>query len=323
MTARILMIVAIVLVLSCGLVRAGAPERYAVVVSGASGGQRYAENYDRWRGTLVTALREKLRFPAANITVLAEKAVAESKVASRETVRDVLTSLRARLAKDDLLLIVLIGHGTFDGADAKFNLVGPDLAASAWNDLIRGITARVIVVNTTGASFPFLERLSAQGRVVITATDSAAQRYDTVFPEFFAQALDDPAGDLDKNGRISIFEAFAFASDKVRQWYEQRGQLSTERPVLDDSGDGIGKEAGAPGPDGALARRTYLDADANVARGDDPALADLLRRRAQLEAQVEELKAKKETMEPEAYQTELERLLIDLAKVSQQIRKRS
>ena len=162
--------------------------------------------------------------------------------------------------------MLLIGHGTsLDGDEAKFNLVGPDLSATEWADLLKPLPGRLVFVNTTGASFPFLRRVAGRGRVVLTATDSAAQQFETVFPEFFIKAFDDAAADLDKNGRVSIWEAFTYASDGVRQWFEQKGQLPTERPLLDDTGAGIGREAQNPGTDGAVARITYLEPDAALA----------------------------------------------------------
>src|SRR5205085_1405311 len=120
--------------------------------------------------------------------------------------------------------------------------------------------------------------LAGPKRIVVTATDSSAQQFETVFPEFFVRAFDDPAADQDKNGRVSIWEAFSYASAAVRQWYDQHGQLATERALLDDNGDGIGREAQNPGPDGQLARAVYVAAEA-------PAAADseLARRRADLE----------------------------------------
>ena len=136
---------------------------------------------------------------------------------------------KKQLTRDDLLLLVLLGHGTFDGDAAKFNLVGPDLTAADWAGLLNGMQGRLVVINTTEASFPFLERLSGPNRVVITATDSAAQKYATVFPEYFAKSLGEASTDLDKNGRTSIFEVFAATSLAVKQHYEQRGQLTTER----------------------------------------------------------------------------------------------
>ena len=100
------------------------------------------------------------------------------------------------------------GHGTYDGDVAKFNLVGPDLTAADWATLFTGLPGRLVVVNTTEASFPFLERLSGPNRVVITATDSAAQKVRHGLPEYFAKAMREASSDLDKNGRTSIFEVF-------------------------------------------------------------------------------------------------------------------
>jgi hypothetical protein len=300
---------------------ASAGERYAVVVSGASGGEKYAEQQKKWSDELTGALRNTFIFSEANVVTLSEAGSGTSR-ATAENVRKLLGDLRRRLTRDDLLLLVLIGHGTFDGEAAKFNLAGPDLTAVEWRNLLDGIPGRVVVVNTTESSYPFLEELSQRGRVVITATDSVAQRFATVFPEHFVRGLSDLSADFDKNGRISIWEAFASASASVKQYYEQRGQLSTERPVLDDNGDKVGREADAPGPDGTVARSTYLDAEPGTITA-DVALAGLQRRRAALEAQLDELKAKKDSLAAEDYEAQLERVLVELARVARQIRQRS
>ena len=178
-------------------------------------------------------------------------------------------------------------------------------------------------VDTSSASVPFLHRLAGRGRVVLTATDSAAQQYETVFADFFVKAFDDAAADGDKNGRVSIWEAFTYASAGVQAWFEQKGQLPTERPLLDDTGAGIGREAQNPGLDGAIARVTYIQPDAPIALPSDTALATLVRRQAELQSQIEELKARKDTTAAEQYETELERLLVELARVAVQIRSKS
>jgi len=220
--------------------------------------------------------------------------------------------------------VLLIGHGTsLDGEEAKFNLVGPDLTATEWADLVKPIPGRVIFVDTTGASFPFLRRMAGRNRVVLTATDSAAQQFETVFPEYFLKAFDDVAADLDRNNRVSVWEAFTYASAGVRQWFEQKGQLPTERPLLDDTGAGVGREALNPGTDGAVARVTYLQPDAALALPADTAVAVLVKRRAELETQLEELKARKESTPPAQYDADLEKLLIEIARVSVQIRTKS
>jgi hypothetical protein len=298
-----------------------AGERYAVIVSGASGGDKYAEQQKKWSADLTGALKNTFIFADANVVTLSEDGTGTTK-ATADNVRRLVGDLRRRLTRDDLLMVVLIGHGTFDGEAAKFNLVGPDLTAVEWKNLLDGVQGRLVVVNTTESSYPFLEELSQRGRVIITATDSVAQRFATVFPEHFVRGLADLSADFDKNGRISVWEAFASASASVKQYYEQRGQLSTERPVLDDNGDKVGREAEAPGPDGTVARSTYLDAEPGTVTA-DLALAGLQRRRVALEAQLEELKSRKESLATEDYEAQLERVLVELARVARQIRQRS
>ena len=253
--SRAIKITLLVLMLSPPAVAA---EHYAVIVSGAAGGAKYAEQQQQWRARLVVALTTRLAFAADNIVVLDEESGGSSN-ANAGNVRRVLADLRRRLTSDDALLLVLLGHGTFDGVDAKFNLIGPDLSAREWRGLIDGIAGRLVFVDTTETSFPFLEELSARGRVVITATDSVAQRFTTVFAEHFVQALSEPSSDSDKNGRLSVWEAFAAASAGVQRHYVQLGRLSTEHPLLDDNGDRQGREADAPGEDGAWARTLYFD----------------------------------------------------------------
>ena len=245
---------------------------------------------------------------------------AQAQSATRDNVRATLTRLARDMKRDDVVMVVLFGHSTFDGVDAKFNLVGPDLEAAEWERLVTAIPGRVVFVNTTAASAPFMKRLAGPGRVVITATDNPAQRYQTVFPEFFAQAFDAKDVDLDKDGRVSIWEAFAYASTQVKLYYRQRGQLSVERPVLDDTGDGVGKEAGETGADGAIASRTFLDASDDPGSGAGPALSELINRRNVLEQEFEDLKRRRGFMPAGDYEKQRDILLIDIARISHEIR---
>ena len=303
---------------------ARAGDRYALVVTGASGGDAYAQKYAKWRASFVGTLRGKFHYDPRRLIVLGETAGEDIQTATREHVRGALADLRKRMTKDDQLLVLLIGHGTsLDGEEAKFNLVGPDLNATEWSDLLRPLPGRLVFVNTTGASFPFLRKLALKGHVVLTATDTAAQQFETVFPEFFLKAFDDAAADLDRNNRVSIWEAFTYASAGVRQWFEQKGQLPTERPLLDDTGAGIGREAQTPGTDGAIARVTYLEPDVALTLPADTALAGLMRRRAELDTLLEELKARKESTPPDQYDADLEKLLVEIARISAQIRAKS
>jgi hypothetical protein len=299
-----------------------AAERHALIVIGAAGEAKYRDTYTKWHDSLVASLRERYKVPAGQIVTLKDQG-APDEMATAANLRAAFSAFRGTLQADDVLLVVLIGHGSADGDVAKFNIVGPDLDASQWSEMLKGVPGRLAVVNTTGASFPFLAGLSSRGRVVVTATDSSAQRFDTVFPEYFIQALATEESDLDKNGRVSLWEAFNRATAGVKQHYEQRGQLATERAVLDDDGDGAGKEAGAPGGDGALARAFYLDPDVPEAATGDAQLTELYRRRAALEAEIEALKGKKASMGEQDYLNQLEKLAVELARVSREIRSRS
>lgn len=316
--------VLMLLVAGLGAGPARAQGHYTLLVTGASGGSTFKENLDRWRATLIAALRDVPVFDDEYLIVLAETPGPGVGRASREGVRRAAEQLAGRMGEDAVLYVVLIGHGSFDGIDAKFNLVGPDLEAAEWDALLSRLPGRLVFVNTTSASFPFLERLAGRGRTIVTATESAVQRYDTVFPKFFVEAFVDLSADRDKDGRVSILEAFEFASAGVRQWYQQRGQLATERALIDDTGDGRGIEAGQSGPDGAIAARLYLGAGAEETEVvTDPRLAPLVTRRRALRQAVDDLKAVKGEMGPALYSRDLERVLIELARVSRQIRRAS
>jgi hypothetical protein len=303
---------------------ASAGDNYALVVTGASGGEAYATKYDGWRRAFVSTLHEKFAYPEDHVVVLSEREEPGVAPATRDQVRRTLVDLRSRLTKDDLLVVLLVGHGTSAegpaGEDAKFNLVGPDLAASEWASLLKPLAARLVFVDTTSVSFPFIHQLAGPGRIVITATDSTAQEFETVFGEWFVKAFTEPAADADKNGRVSMLEAFTYASAGVRRSFEEHNELPTERPLLDDDGDGAGREAQVAGADGALARATYLQA---VAVPPEAARRALTARQTALEAEIEALRVRRSSMPPDAYQAELERLLLELARVSAELRSKS
>jgi len=311
--------VLVVLVVLCGAARAG--ERYALIVTGANGEDSYAPQYAQWRQTASVALIEKLGFDATHIVALYDGGDADH-TSTAAGVRKSIDALRARMTGEDVLLVLLMGHGSFDGTEAKFNLVGPDLSSAEWAALLKPLPGTLAVVDGTAASFPFLQHLAAPHRIVITATDSVAQRFDTVFPEYFVRALTDPEADIDKNGRISLWEAFNAASVGVKRYFAQRGQLATERALLDDNGDGEGREAGGEGTDGSASARLYLDPDVPGAAPTDEVLLTLLQKRASLQADIDDLKQRRLLMTPAEYQEEFERLMIGLARVSRDVRAR-
>jgi hypothetical protein len=310
--------------------RAQAPQPAALaqtrvlIVSGAAGSDEYAERQRTWREELVGQLTTRMAVPASRIVVLTEAAISGYQTATAVNVRQALATIRASQAAADTLLVVLFGHGTFDGVDAKFNLVGPDLTAHEWRDGFKEMPGRLVFVQTASSSFPFLAALAGPNRVVMTATDSPQQKYDTVFGEYFVGAFkaDADGADLDTDGRISMWEAFAFAADASKRYYQQRGQLSVERALLDDSGDGLGRDLAKQGDDGLLASRLFLDPDPAAASG-DPSVTLLIGQRNTLESELDELRRKKGFMPEGDYGRELERVIVSIARVSRDIRRRT
>jgi hypothetical protein len=297
--------------------------RYVVIVQGASGDPQYATMHRAWVDGLAAALRDRLKIDPANISLLTEQPKNERELrGTAESVRTVFGRLAKETKADDLVFVMLIGHGSGDAAAAKFNLVGPDLASEEWSALLKPIAARIAFVDSTSSSFPFVAALSGPNRVVITATGSYAQRYHTVFPDAFIKALMAPESDADKNGRISLLEAFTQASRIVALHYEQKGNMSTETPTIEDTGDGKGRSAVVPGDDGAIAALTYLDVVAAPTAA-DPEVRALLVRQQTLTEQIDELRRRRGTISREEFDREFEKLIIDLALVSRDVRKRT
>jgi hypothetical protein len=187
---------------------------------------------------------------------------------------------------------------------------------------VKPVAGRVAFVDTTASSFPFLKGMAAPGRVVITATSTNGQRFDTVFPGAFIDGLGAPSADADKNGRVSLLEAYNHALRLVAQHFEQAGTIQTERAVFDDTGEGVGRNAAVPGGAiGTIASLTYLDTPKAVTSA-DPAIQEMLARQQSLTQQVDDLRRKRPTMTPEAYDEAFEKLIIDLALVSRDLRRR-
>lgn len=295
--------------------------RHAILIQGASGEPQFATQHRGWLESLASTLQEKFGFELARIVRLTERPVTGEQRATAELVKAEFAKLAA-VPSTDVVLICLIGHGTGEGSAAKFNLVGPDLSVAEWAALLAPIKARVVFVNTASVSFPFVEGLTGERRIVISATNIPAQRYATMFAEAFVQALNAEAADLDKNARLSIWEVFTYASRLQKQHFEQKGLLSTERAVLEDNGDGKGRDAAAAtGDDGTLSTMTYLDAKVE-ARPTDPALQMLLQRQELLTEEIDALRRKKASMPAAEYEAAFEKLMVQMATLGAEIRKK-
>lgn len=301
--------------------RAAEGARYALIIQGASGEEQYATLHRRWVSELGAALRDRFRYGAANVITIAEQPAAGESRSTAENIRGVIARLAKSLTPDDQLAVFFIGHGTGDGADAKFNLIGPDLTIAQWKALLDTIPARLVVLDTTSGSFPFLAGLAGKDRIVITATSTGSQKYHTQFPEAFIAALTSPDTDLDKNSRLSFLELFSQTTRLVKQHYEQKNVMATEVAVFDDNGDGKGQMAASDAGDGRLAGLTYLDPPA-VVTTTNPELQKLLARQQALTEQIDDLRRRQPTIPAAEYTTQLEALLVQLAEVSRDVRRR-
>lgn len=304
---------------------AAAQETHLIVVVGLAGDPEHGELFERWAATLVDGAG-RLGVERSRIAYLADKAEADpTRITGRSTkagVEAAFASVARSAGPDDVVLALLIGHGTFDGKVAKFNLPGPDMTPADFEPLLARLPSkRVVFVNTASSSAPFLAELSAPGRTIITATRTGNERFATLFGGAFVDALMTEAADADKNRRVSMLEAFNAARLDVARAYEREGIMLTEHPLLDDSGDGKG--TGEPQPDGAngrIAGMISLGAAGADPLPTEPALRALHLERRDLERRVEALKLLKGGMDAARYAAELEKLLTALALKTRQIR---
>ena len=299
---------------------------FLLIVVGLSGDPEHGELFQKW-GTALAEASAKVGVTQDRLVYLADTKEPAGRIngrATREEIDKALAGFAKAAASEDVVYIVLFGHGSFDGQSARFNLPGPDITAAEFNTMIRRVPARnVVFVNTSSSSGPFVEALSAQGRTIITATRSGAEQFTTLFGGYFVEAFSSDMADADKNGRISMLEAFQYAKAEVARAYEREGLLATEHAMLDDNGDKNGSQTpAATGADGKLAAAMSLGSAADAAPlPEDPKLRALYLERRDLERRVESLRLLKDSMPPAKYTSELERLVTDLALKTREIRK--
>jgi hypothetical protein len=295
--------------------------KYAIIISGASGEAAYAKQFAQWTTALRAALVGKLGFAEDRVKMLVEKPTdPTAAAATAEGVKRIFASLRTELNSDNVLFIFLIGHGSFDGKEAKFNLVGPDLSAGDYNNLLSSLPSqRAVIFDMASTSGEFIKPLSAKGRVIVTATRSGQEQNATRFTEFFIAALGATDADIDQDGHLSVLEAFTYANRLTADFYTRAGRLATEHALLEDNGDGVGHQK-AEGGDGLLARATYIDSLSLQQAAANAATVKLLRDRTRLEGEIAQLIARKRDLPESAYEAELEKLFIELAKTNRAIK---
>lgn len=298
---------------------------FLLIVVGLAGDPEHGELFAKWGSALADA-SAKVGVARERLIYLAETTDQGGRPDGRAT-RDEIEKALAGFAKaataEDVVYVVLFGHGSYDGQTARFNLPGRDMTPADFNALLRKVPGRVVFVNTSSSSGPFIEELSGPGRAIITATRSGAEQFTTLFGGYFVEAFSTESADADKNGRISMLEAFQYARAEVARAYEREGLLATEHAMLDDNGDKAGSQTpSATAADGKLAAGLSLGSAADAAPlPADPKLRALHLERRDLERRVESLRLLKDSMPPAKYASELERLVTDLALKTREIRK--
>ncbi len=288
------------LVLGIGIAGASsafAQSTHALIVSGVSGEARLAQQFERDVGVMREALSKRF---GASVSVLTEKSSPRS---DKGAIIQALQKLARASKAGDQVLVVLVGHGSAQGGEARFNVPGPDITAFELAQALEPLAKRdVAVVVATSSSGAFITPLNGAGRVIITATKSGGQNEEVVFASHFAKALSEDVADVNKDGAVSLAEAFDYSKREVARFYQQNNRMATEQATV----TGAGAEA-------FLLRSPSSKAS-------DPVVQRLYAERALLQQRIVAHKEKKGSMRVEAYETELEKLLFQLAVVERQIR---
>jgi len=287
-----------------------------ITIAGLGGEADFDQRFAGWAQTIDQVLRASRT--DAKIDTLS------GKDSTRDRLREVLATAVQDCGPDDAIVLMIIGHGTFDGEEYKIALPGPDISGSELATLLNRVRAtRQLVVNMTSSSGGSIAALRKQGRIVITATKTGTEKNATVFARYWAEALRDPTADTDKNEAVTALEAYRYAIQKTAAFYESQKRLATEHPMLEDTGQGEGVRD--PSPDqgqGRLAAAfTLLRFGAAQAAAKDPAKQKLLARKEQVEQAIDLLKYQKAAMDLDQYKRELQKLLLDLARLQQEIDK--
>ena len=298
----------------CALAAQARAATYYVIVSGLGGEPDYEQRFTAAANELDKIF--KAADPAARVYSLTGAHATAAQL--RETMSAVARDAKA----DDDFALILIGHGSFDGAEYKFNLVGPDLTAAEIAAMCDRIAARrQLVVDTTSASGGAIQALMRPGRAVVAATKSGTEKNATVFARYWVEAFQDPSADTDKSDSISAMEAFTYAAKKTAEFYDSQKRLATEHSVFDDVGSGEPVRAAGNGQGMFLSSFTLLRLGASRQAANDPAKRALLEQKDTLEQKIDTLKYQKAAMDPADYKKQLTDALVELAKVQGELDK--
>ena len=304
------------------------PRTHVLIVTGSSGEPTFATQFHALAMGLRAVASARFGIPDSQVTYLAEQTTPDPRSISGRSTREGITQaidrIAARASAGDGVLILLIGHGSGDGDVSRFNVPGVDMTDADFKVQLDKLANQVVAfVNAASASGDFVKKVSGKNRVVVTATKSGFERNETLFASHFVGAYVKDGADADKDGRVSLLEAFAYARREVQREYETTNRLQTEHAMLDDDGDGAGRaDPGARGPDGTVANRFFLQPAAGLTAeaAANPRVAELLATQSRLQAQLDTLRLAKGGMKEAEYEKALEDLLIKISENANTLR---
>ena len=290
--------------------------QHVIVVVGAAGTDEYGAMFGEWADRWRQAATEG----QCDLTIVGQDDQSDDLTSLKHCVTELVQS-----PSKESVWLVLIGHGTFDGREARFNLRGQDLTAAERAAILQPVQRPVAVINCSSCSSPFLNALSGSGRIIVTATKDGAEIQFSRFGDYLSAAIGNPDADIDRDGQTSLLEAWLQASRRTEEFYESEGRLATEHSLLDDTGDGKGSRAelyegvrirdnvkDQQQVDGRLAHRWHL-VRSEAERQLTP---EHRQQRDELEDQLEKLRQRKTTFADEAeYLQALEKILVPLARI--------
>lgn len=285
---------------------------FYLTISGLGGEADYSQRFKMWAEDIDSSLKHA--GGDSNVMTL--------QAPTRDQIRARLAEITRTAKPADSVVVMLIGHGTYDGVDYKFNIPGADISGAELAGLLDHISAtHQLVVNMTSCSGGSIETLRRPTRIVITATKTGSEKNATVFARYFAEALRDPAADTDKNESISALEAFQFAQQKTTEFFDTQKRLATEHSVIEDTGKGTGERGpNAESGEGRLAAAfPVVRLGANAAAARDPNKRPLIEKKEQIEQAIDKLKFDKAAMPAAEYKRQLTQLLLELAKTQEAI----
>ena len=289
--------------------------QHVIVVLGAPGTPEYGAQFRQWAKRWIDAAKQG----DATSDLVAGNGASSDRQLLTATLAE-----KATVRTSEPLWLVLIGHGTFDGRTARFNLEGPDITADELKESLKGSVRPIAIINCASCSSPFINALGGPDRTVISSTKDGGEIQFARFGDYISQAVSALEADIDRDGQTSLLEAWLYAARKTAEFYESEGRLATEHALLDDTGDGKGTRSevfdgtrirdsveNRAELDGRLAARWHL-----VRSDDEKRLTPEQRRtRDELEDQLEQLRSKKDELAESEYLLRLEKILLPLARI--------